>query len=237
MKIIRIAAIAALVLAAAAIAGVGRPESAGGASAQTGGITVTGVGTVKSVPDEAQISVGVRTEGATANETLAENSSRMERLIAALKAAGVSKKDIRTEDVSIWPRYDSEGKPGDGYTARNSVTATIRDLGKAGAVIDAATRSGANEVSGPMLSSSAREQLEAKALQAAVRSARAKAEALADAAGVALGKVKAMNEGLQGAPEPYFAAARMAATVEKNVPIEPGTEEIQATVSVTFEIS
>lgn len=235
MKTIRIAAVAALVLVAAALAGVGRPDIAGGAQSSPGGITVTGVGTVKSVPDEAQFSFGVQTEGATAKDALAENSARMERLIAALKTAGVSGKDIRTQEVSVWPRYDDGGKPGGGYTARNSVGVTIRDLAKAGAVIDAATQAGANEVSGPSLSTSAREQLEAKALQAAVRAARAKATALADAAGVGLGKVTAISEGFQGGPEPYMLAADTR-TAAKPVPIEPGTEEIQASVSVTFEI-
>jgi uncharacterized protein YggE len=65
MKTIRIAAVALLVLAAAALAGVGRPDSAGGASAPSEGITVNGVGTVQSVPDEAQMSFGVQTEAPT----------------------------------------------------------------------------------------------------------------------------------------------------------------------------
>jgi uncharacterized protein len=236
MKTIRIAAVALLVLAVAAVAGVGRPESAGGAEGRPeGGITVTGVGTVKGVPDEAQVSVGVQSEGTTAKEALAENSAQMARVVAALEAAGIAEKDIRTQDVSVWPRYDVEGKPGDGYTARNSVTATIRDLAKAGSVIDAATRAGANEVSGPMLSTSDRERLEAKALRAAVRDARSKAEALADAAGVGLGKVTAISEGFQGGLEPYALAADARAN-GKPVPIEPGTEDVQANVTVTFEI-
>jgi uncharacterized protein YggE len=234
MKTIRIAAAALLVLAAAAFAGVGRPDSAGGASVQSEGITVNGVGTIKSVPDEAQMSFGVQTEAPTSRDALARNSSQMERVLTALKAAGIADEDIQTQDVSVWPQYDTTGQDTDGYVARNSVTVTVHELDKAGAVIDAATRAGANEVSGPMLSTSGREKLEAKALEAAVDNARKKAEALAKAAGVGLGRVTAMVEG-GGTPGPVtLEAAR--ASADKAVPIQPGQEEVQATVTITFSI-
>jgi uncharacterized protein YggE len=234
MKTIRIAAAALLVLAAAAFAGVGRPDSAGGASVHSEGITVNGVGTIKSVPDEAQMSFGVQTEAPTSRDALARNSSQMERVLTALKAAGIADEDIQTQDVSVWPQYDTTGQDTDGYVARNSVTVTVHELDKAGAVIDAATRAGANEVSGPMLSTSGREKLEAKALEAAVDNARKKAEALAKAAGVGLGRVTAMVEG-GGTPGPVtLEAAR--ASADKAVPIQPGQEEVQATVTITFSI-
>jgi len=234
MKTIRIAAVALLLLAAAAFAGVGRPDSAGGASAQSEGITVNGVGTVESVPDEAQMSFGVQTEAPTSSEALARNSAQMERVLAALRAAGIAEKDIRTQDVSVWPQYDTTGQDADGYVARNSVTVTIHELDKAGAVIDAATRAGANEVSGPMLTSSGRERLEAQALEAAVDNARKKADALAKAAGVGLGRVTAMVEG-GGTPGPIMLEAARA-SADKAVPIQPGQEQVQATVTVTFSI-
>jgi uncharacterized protein len=229
MKSIRIVAIALLVLAAAALAGVGRPDAAGGAERESlSGITVTGVGTVKTAPDEAEVSLGVETEGATAREALAANSARMERLLAALRSAGVKKEDIRTQEVSVYPRYEE-----DGYTARNAVLVTIRDLERAGAILDIAARSGANQTSGPSMSASNRAELESKALAAAVRNARAKADALAEAAGVGLGQVTAIVENSAGVPVPYAAEAR---TLDKAVPIEPGTEEIQASVTITFSI-
>jgi uncharacterized protein YggE len=220
MKLIRIAAVALL--------------AAGGADEGTrSGITVTGLGTVKSTPDEAEISLGVETEAATAKDALAENSARMERLLAALRGAGVKKEDIRTQEVSLYPRYGSDGKPTGGYSARNSVLVKIRDLDRAGAILELAARAGANQTSGPSMSVSNREELESKALTAAVRNARTKAEALAKAAGVGLGEVTAIVEGSSGGPEPYVLEAR---TADKPVPIEPGTEEIQASVSITFSI-
>lgn len=233
MKPFRIAVLVVLAAAVVAFAGVGRPESAGSAEKPTGGITVTGVGTITSVPDEAAFTIGVQTQGTTARIALSSNSARMRHVIAALKAAGVDESDIKTQDVSVSKNYEDEGSA-DSYSARNSVLVTIRDLSKAGPILDAASNAGANEVYGPTLSRSDEDELQAKALRGAVEDARKKAEALADAAGVRLGRVTAMTEGFAGAPQPYYdSAMRLAKT---DAPIEPGTQDSQATVTVTFAI-
>lgn len=233
MRAIRIAGVALLVLAAAAVAGVGLPETAGGAEADAGGITVVGTGTVEAVPNEAEFTLGVSTEASTAREALAANSARMRDVLAALGVAGVAKRDIKTQDVSIGPSYDGEGR--DGYAARNSVSVRIRDLDRAGAVLDAASRAGANEAYGPSLMRSDRERFEAVALQEAVKRARKRAQALAEAAGVELGPVTAITEASQGQPVPLVAVAERAKG-DVAAPIEAGTEEIQASVTVTFAI-
>jgi uncharacterized protein YggE len=233
MKPMRIAALVAVAAAVVAFAGVGRPESAGSAEKPAGGITVTGVGTITSVPDEAAFTIGVQTQGSTAREALAANSEQMRRVIAAVKAAGVAKSDIKTQDVSVSANYADEGRI-DGYSARNSVLVTVRNLSKAGPILDAASSAGANEVYGPMLSRSDEDELQAKALRGAVEDARKKAEVLADAAGVQLSRVTALTEGSSGGPQPYYEGAmRLAKT---DAPIEPGTQDTQATVTVTFAI-
>jgi uncharacterized protein YggE len=234
MKLMRIAVLVALGAAVVALAGVGRPETAGGASKPSGGITVTGTGTVTSVPNEAEFSLGLQTKGATAREALAANSEKMARVLAALESAGVDKSDIKTQDISVSPSYAEEGQV-DGYTAGNSVSVKIHGLSNAGKVLDAASNAGANEIYGPSLSRSDQDELQGKALRDAVGDAREKAEALANAAGVELGSVTAITEGSSGGPEPYFAADARA-MAEKAVPIEPGTQDVQATVTVTFEI-
>jgi uncharacterized protein YggE len=236
MKLMRIAVLVALGAAVVALAGVGRPETAGGASKPTGGITVTGTGTVTSVPNEAEFSLGLQTKGATAREALAANSAKMARVLATLKSAGVDKGDIKTQNISVSPSYAEEGQV-DGYTAGNSVSVKIHDLSKAGKVLDAASNAGANEIYGPSLSRSDQDELQAKALRDAVGDARKKAEALADAAGVELGSVTAITEGFSGGPEPYFAEAGARVMADKAVPIEPGTQDVQATVTVTFAIA
>ena len=110
----------------------------------------------------------------------------------------------------------------------------VRDLAKSGGILDAASNAGANEVYGPMLSRSDEDDLQAKALRNAVEDARKKAEALADAAGVRLGRVTSITEGFSGGPQPYYAADARLAKAE--APIEPGTQDSQATVTVTFAI-
>ncbi len=234
MKALRILVLVVFGAAVVALAGVGRPETAGGAEKPAGGITVNGTGTVKTVPDEATFSLGVESKGATAREALAANSARMRRVIAAVRAAGVAKEDVQTQDVSISPSYDNGGVVS-GYSAGTSISIRIRNLAKAGAVLDAATNAGANNVYGPMLDRSDREQLEAKALRSAVADARSKAEVLAEAADVQLGEVTAINEGFDNGPEPYDATARLAA-MSDTAPIEPGKQDIRATVTVTFAI-
>jgi uncharacterized protein len=236
MKTIRIGALALLLLAAAAVAGIGRPEAAGGADAEPRtGITVTGVGSVESVPNEGLFSLGVSTDGATARAALAANSEAMRKVLAALDNAGVDAKDVKTETVSVGPDYSVDGKSPSGFTARNSVSVRIRDLAKAASVLDAASQAGANEVNGPMLTRTNRDELEAEALKDAVANARKRAEALADAAGVGLGRVTAIVEGFSGGPGPMM-EMRASADVASSPPIRPGTEAVQATVTVTFAI-
>jgi uncharacterized protein len=229
MKTMTIALAALLVLAVVALSGVGRPETAGGASdTPRAGITVTGVGRVDAVPDEAEFFLGITTRGETAHDALTANSVRMHGLIGALKDAGVASNDIKTQNVSVGPSYENRG----GYVARNSVSVRIRELRRAGAVVDAASRAGANDVYGPTLTRSDREALEAKALADALANARRRAKALADAAGKPLGEVTAIVENGGPEPGPVYALSERAA--DTKVPIEPGTEEITATVTVTF---
>jgi uncharacterized protein len=233
MKTIRIAIAALLVLAAAALAGIGRPEVAGGASdAATRGITVTGTGSVSTAPDEAEFSIGVTTKGRTAREAMSRNAAETERLISALKAAGVDAADLKTQDVSVGPDYDGGREPSR-YSVQNSLSVHIDEVALAGAVLDAASRAGANQIYGPTLSRSNREAFEANALKEAVANARARATTLAEAAGVSLGEVTSIVE--SGQPEgPYYATDLMRSAAK--APIEPGREQVTATVTVTFAV-
>ena len=228
MKPIRIAALVVVGAAVVALAGVGRPDLAGGASEPSGGITVTGTGTVQTTPDHAEFTLGVQSEGPTAREALAANSEEMRRVFAALFAAGVAKGDVQTQTVSVSKSYQ-----GNGYSAGNSVSLTIRELAKAGSILDAASNAGANDVYGPTLSRSDEAGQQAKALRAAFDNARARARVLAEAAGVQLGRVTAIIES-GNEQEPYYAVAL--AKRSADAPIEPGRQQVQATVRVTFAI-
>jgi uncharacterized protein YggE len=229
--------ITATLLAASALAGVGAPAliRADSTDARPGTISVTGSGTVTTEPDTATTTFGVVTQGATAQEAMARNSQEMAKVIDALKRAGIASKDLQTQYVSLDPRYDNQGREVVGYTASNSVAAIVRDLERAGNVIDAAVTAGANTVSGPSLSRDDQSKLYNDALERAVADAKAKAEVLARAAGVSVGAVQSMTENPQagGGPMPMsFAAVADSAT-----PIERGTTKIVANVRVVFALS
>jgi hypothetical protein len=228
---------AALVVLAAGLAflvSAAEPDSAHGLAAQlrAEGITVTGSGVVRAVPDRAEISFGVVSQGRTASQALAANDTAIQRVVAALRAAGIAAADIQTRSFSISPRYSEEGEELLGYTAQNTVAAQLRDLDRAGAVIDGAVAAGANQVYGPSLSRSDSTELYRNALRSGVADARAKAQVVAEAAGVSLGAVVGVVEqGSSVEPPAQDATARAAA------PIEPGTQEIQASVVVTFAVA
>ncbi len=235
MKPLRIAALAALVAVAVALAGVGLPERARGQEADGGqrSISATGSGTVNAVPDRAQFSFGVQSQARTASAAIQAADAALQRIVGALRQAGVAAADIQTEQLSLSPRTNDEGVEILGYTAFSSVSVRVRDLDRAGAVVDAAVGAGANQVYGPSLVRSNQDALYRSALRAAYADARAKAQALADAAGVQLGAMTSTVEGGGGAIP--LAAGRMEDT--KAASIEPGTQEIQATVTVTFAVA
>jgi len=234
MRLARIAVIAAAGVAIAAFAGVFQPSGARSApagDASPGGITVLGTGSANVIPNRASFAFGTVTQAATANAALAASSQSVARVIAALKKAGVAQADIQTSDVSLSPRMNDNGNEIVGYTASNTVTATIRKLGDAGDVVDAAVGAGANQVYGPNLLASDQDAVYRNALKDAVANARAKAETLAAASSSTLGRITAIVEGGGATPMPMAAGAK-----DSSVPIEPGTQKIEATVSVTFAL-
>jgi uncharacterized protein len=233
MKIASIAALAALIAAAVAFAGVGRPGQARGSAAQPGRtITVEGVGTVRGVPDTAHVTFGVETHGATAQEALAAAGGKMRRILVALKQAGVEKADLQTQDVSVYPHQESSGP--DGFDASSSVAATVRAVSRTGKVIDAAVAAGADETSGPSFDRSSRSSLTERALRDAFQNARAKAAALAQETGGQLGELQRVDENGQAAqPEPYFRAMVLD---QAKTPIARGTQTVQASVTATFTL-
>jgi uncharacterized protein YggE len=236
MKIVKIALVALVVLAMAALAGVGVPEPAGGASDDPReGITVTGTGEVRATPDRADLSFGVQTEGTTAAEALAANSAATRRLIEALKEAGVDAKDLKTEHLDVSPRYDVD-KVGEqrGYSANSMVSVSNQPLDRAARLADVGVGAGADNVSGPSLSVADRDAQYRRALVRALEDARDKAEVLAEAAGVSLGEVTAIVESEQGGG-PVWALESASRTAK--TPIEPGSEQVTASVTVTFGIS
>jgi uncharacterized protein len=219
------------VLAVAALAGtLGTPDFAAAdePAATTDKLVVSGVGSVEAVPDQASFSFGVQTRAATAKAALAANGDAMRKVIAALRDAGA--RDLATQSVSVWPNSGEDGGVS-GYVASNSVTATI-GIDRAGDLVDAAAAAGANEISGPSMSREDSDRLYRQALAEAVENARARAQALAKAAGRTLGGISEISEGAEAAI-PYY---ERAAATDSATPVVPGKQETNATISVTFEL-
>jgi uncharacterized protein YggE len=233
MKVVRIGLVAALLVALGAFVGVGLPEGAKGSADQPGHtITVNGTGKASTVPDRATFTFGVDTRRKTAVDASEANNRDTRELIDALKSAGVPEADIQTSQISLYPTYSESGSEVTGYQASNSVTVTM-PLAKAGAVLQSAVGAGANQVDGPSLTKADSDKVYADALRAAVADARSRAEVLADAAGVKVGGVVSIVEG--SAPSGPI-AYDMALSAEP-APIEPGKQDVEADVTVTFAIA
>jgi hypothetical protein len=224
------AAAVTVVLVGGAAGAAGETSAATATSVRS--ITVIGSGAALSVPNRAAFSFGVATQARSASAALNGNNTEMRKVIDAIKRAGVAARDVQTSSVSLSPRYSSNGEDIVGYTASNTVNATIRNVSRSGAVIDAAVGAGANQVYGPSFTRSDETVLYRRALSAAVANARGKAQTLARAAKVRLGALRSIVESSVG-PVPL---AEKAAAADIGAPIEPGTQRIEASVTVEFAI-
>ena len=238
MKLRHLLLLAGVLLGASLFAGVGLPllaRAVGAADAPSGRtVTVNGSGSIASIPDTATISFGVTTQAKTAAAAFSQNSADIAKVIAALKTAGVAAKDLQTQYLSLSPRTNDTGDQILGYTAFNSVTAKLHDLARAGNVIDAGVGAGADSVNGPSLTRADGEAQYRAALKLAVADAQAKVDALAAAGHFTVGAVQTVVENSAQQPIP-MAADNKAAT--PSTPIEPGTQQVDANVTVTFAIS
>jgi uncharacterized protein len=226
--------LAGVLLVAAAIAGVAQPRLGRSANTTTGPvISVTGDATVDVTPNQASFDFGVTTQGTTAAQAMNRNASQARAIVDALKKAGIVASDIQTTQVSLWPQTSSDGTRITGYQASNSVHVTA-GLGKSGALVDAAVRAGANNVSGPNLDTADKSSSYNEALKKAIADAKGKAQAIAEGAGLTLGSLVKIEEGSSAQPLPMYAEDKAAAS---SVPIEAGTQQIQASVTVTYSAS
>jgi uncharacterized protein YggE len=229
--------IAAVLLAASAIAGVAQPQlgrsAATTATTPAKTITVSGHGTITTVPDRASFYFTVDTRAQTAAGALGRNADAGTAVVAALKNAGVAAADIQTSQVYLSPQTNQDGTTIIGYAASTSIVVKAT-IAKAGSIIDAAVGAGADGVSGPSLSRSDEDALYRDALKNAVSDARDKAAALAPAAGLTLGDAQTIVEGGGQTPIPFAAGAKAA---DSSVAIEPGTQTIEANVTVTYSAS
>lgn len=209
------------------------------AAEQPSTLRVTGTGTVVVAPDQAQISLGVVTIGATAAEAMAGNSPKVKAIIDMLKGEGVAPADIRTSNFNIQPRYnnrqDGQAPKIAAYQVSNMVDAKIAKLADLGDILDAAIGAGATNVNRLTMGYSDHDGAMDKARAEAVKDAVVRAGLIADAAGVALGPILSIDEGAAGGPGPRPMLARSAEM--DAVPIEAGSTGISARMTLVWQIS
>lgn len=222
-----------------AISGVAAAHDSG---AGARGITVVGQGEAAGPPDLATINAGVQTLAPTVVESSRENQAIIERIMQALDKEGVAAIDIQTADYSVWPeqQHDPRGS-GEititGYRVNNTVRITVRDIDRLGKILAAVTDAGANAIHGIGFSVEDSAALEAQARSAAMADARARAEALAELAGVRLGKVLKISMSPGGGYPVPFMGGRMDMAQSASVPgISTGQLSITVQVQVSYEI-
>lgn len=220
--------------------------AAGGAAAQqapAGVPTVTAAAqaTVSAQPDRARIHIGVVTRAASAQAAAADNARQLEGVLAALRKVLGPGAAIRTIGYSVTPdmRYPREGGAPTitGYTAGNTVEATMDDLNLAPRVIDAATQFGANTIQSLQFMLRDERPVKAQALREAALLARSNAEAMAAALGLRVLRVLTVEAVEAGGPRPVMREmAMMAAAPDRPTPVEPGAIEVRAAVTVTLAV-
>jgi len=197
---------------------------------------------VKQTPDIAIFSVGSVSQAATAKEAVSDNAARMKAVFDGLAKAGVQARDMQTGRLTLQPEYQYEPKKAPkliGYRASNSVEIRLRDLDKAGSLLDTLTGLGANEISGPFFSMEHPEAALDEARQKAMKTAMARARLYADAAGLKIARVRDISESSAGGYPPVRPMARAAApmAMKAETPMAPGEVSAEITLQVTYELA
>ena len=203
-------------------------------------LDVNATGISARTPDVAIISAGVVTRAATAGAAMRQNAERMERVIAALKAAGVADRDIQTSNLSLNPEYryvENKAPELVGYTASNQVNIRFRDIRNSGSVLDVLVAQGANQINGPTLTLDQPEVALDEARANAVALGRARAQLYARSLGMQVVRIVSVSESGRyfGPPPPMPERGDMAMAVSKTQ-IVPGEQNYQVALAMVFEL-
>jgi len=207
-----------------------------GASA-AGRITVTGTGTVTGTPNQLVLSMGVQVNGGSVSAALAQANQATEHVTSALQGLGVASADIQTSGLSIYPSYPDSSRVPDGYQVTESLTATLRQLDKAGQQIQAAADAGGNAITVSDVSLNLTDDgpLLAIARANAMKDARAKAEQFARAAGEQLGQVISITP-VGSSSLPVLNQLPSASAGSAAVPVSPGSQQVSESVTVVYAV-
>lgn len=202
-------------------------------------LQVTGTAVVTAAPDIAYITLGVETQDPSADKAAQANAEIMARVLAALEELGLTKQEVSTSGYNIYGSTQVINRGSDReetvttYYVQNRINITTQDLDNLGEIIDRAVKAGANQVQGIRFDVQDKQALQLEALRLAVRQGRAKAEAMAEAAGLVLGDLLTMNESYS-TYAPMVTAVAYRADAAVGTAINPGDVEVSATVQMEF---
>ncbi|NUS39364.1 MAG: SIMPL domain-containing protein [Lysobacter sp.] len=195
---------------------------------------------VHRVPDVATISAGVVTQAVDANAAMRANAQQMDKVMAAVRAAGIAERDIQTSGIGVNPQYRyAENQPPaiTGYQAANTVSLKVRDIGRLGKVLDALVASGANQLNGPSFEIDQPDAAYDEARRSALDKAQARAAMYAKALGLRVRRIVSIGEGggyRPPVPMPMMAMARAQKAADTSV--SPGETTLGADLDVVFEL-
>ena len=203
-------------------------------------LSVSATAEASRTPDIATISTGVVTQAADANAAMRDNAVQMDRMLAALRAAGIAPRDIQTSGINLNPQYKyAENQPPAivGYQASNTVNVKVRELAKLGKVLDALVAQGANQINGPSFGIDQPEAALEEARLAAVKKAQAQAQTYARALGLQVKRIVSISEGGASLPRPVPMMRAMAADAGfKETAVAPGESSVSVSVEMVFEL-
>jgi uncharacterized protein YggE len=204
-------------------------------------IRVTGEAAVTTKPDQAQIDVGVVTEEKNAQAAATENAEKLDAVLGELRKALGPGADIKSTSYSLTPVYHYPKEGGTptitGYSATNVIQVKTSELTQVGKIIDTATQSSANRIQSLQFTLKDEQAVYIQALREAVTKARAKAEAIASALGLKTVRVLSVEEGGPLSRPVYAEGMQARAAAPVQTPVEPGTIEVRARVTLTVEIA
>lgn len=212
---------------------------------QTPTVSARGEAIVTAQPDQVRIDIGVISQAASAQEAAAANAKQLSAVLAELKKTLGPTAEIRTTNYSLNPNYRHDRTGGNptitGYTANNTVQVVMPDVKAAGKIIDAAARTGANNIHSIQFTLKDEQAARTQALREAATQARTNAEALASAVGLKVVRVLNVNDGqpvtIHPVRQEYDMAQMSMAKTAAPTPMEPGTIRVHATATVTLEVS
>ncbi|NMB02752.1 MAG: SIMPL domain-containing protein [Firmicutes bacterium] len=209
------------------------------ANSEAGRLHVTGSAVVTGAPDIAHITLGVETQDVSADVAAQDNASRMAKVFTALKELGLTERELSTSGYNIYSSTQVVGRGTNEetsittYRVHNRINITTKNLDIVGEIIDRAVQAGANQVQGIQFDVEDKQAMQLKALQNAIKQGVAKAEAMAEAAGLTLTQLVSLSENYSSYA-PMVNTMVMRADSFAGTTINPGEVEVSANVQLEF---